>query len=69
MASEDEYRVDPRRRDVPETGIFIRAKEGDAWGSHDLAHLDRDSVMRWLQRDDRMTRRVVLLLLGYEGDE
>lgn len=67
MANDNDLRVDPRRLDGPETGIFIRAKKGERWGSYDLAALDRDSVMRWLEQDEGMARRVVLLLLGHEG--
>lgn len=59
----EDYLVDPSRLDEWGTGIYIRARHGEKWGSHDLAHLDRDSVTRWLRRDEGTAERVVLLLL------
>ena len=42
--------VDPSRLDRDDTtGIYVRAKHGDRWGSHDIATLDAASLLRWLQ--------------------
>ena len=64
-----DYLVDPRRLNNPETGIYVRARHGEEWGPHDLAHLDRDSVTRWLRSGERIAERTALLLLfGPEAD-
>lgn len=62
-ASDGDYLVDPSRLDEWGVGIYIRARHDGKWGTHDLAHLDRDSVTRWLRRNDGTAERVVLLLL------
>ena len=38
--------VDPNRTHLPETGIYVRAREvtGGAFESVDIAHLDRPSL-------------------------
>jgi len=65
MTDESDYLVDPSRLNEPETGIFIRARLGTQWGSHDLATLDRDSVVRWLtSRDNPAEAARLALLLG-----
>jgi hypothetical protein len=40
--------VDPERKNLAETGIYVRAKDGDNWVSADIAHLDRESLKEWL---------------------
>jgi len=60
-----DYKVDPKRLKLPETGIYIRATHEGKWGSHDLAHLDRASLIRWLERDPDLAERTVLALLRH----
>jgi len=31
------------------TGIYVRAYDGEHWGSWDIIYLDRESVLRWLR--------------------
>ena len=65
----DELKLDPNRLDLPETGIYIRAKdEAGKWGSHDIAHLDRESLLRWLRSrggSNPWAENVVAILLGH----
>ena len=58
-----DYLVDPGRLNTPEIGIYVRARHGEEWGPHDLAHLDRDSVTRWLGSGNRNAEQTALLLL------
>ncbi len=64
-----ELQVDPERLDIPETGIFVRAKLNDKWGSHDIAHLKPESLLVWLRSrggENVWAENVVFLLLGHE---
>jgi hypothetical protein len=61
-----DLKADPARLDYPETGIFIRAKQDGRWGAVDLSHLDRESVIAWLNRDEGVAQNVVLILLGHK---
>ncbi len=64
----DNYRVDPERHgEGYSTGIYIRAQLAGKWGNHDLAVLDRDSVLRWLTRSDELPTNTVLAILGHES--
>lgn len=66
--SSDDLIVDPNRGepDGHITGIFIRARNGDKWGSFDIAVLTRESVLRWLAgRDERYLKSTILALLGH----
>lgn len=60
--------IDPKRKDLPETGIFVRAKDGDRWVSADIVHLDTDSLVSWLTSRDSINFpiQVVKALLGHE---
>lgn len=63
-----ELRVDSSRIGVTETGIYVRAKHDDKWGSHDIAELDRDSLRAWLRSrggDNPWAESVVEALLGH----
>ena len=60
-----EYKVDPARMKRPETGIYIRATLNGDWGRHDLAHLDRDSLVWWLDSKAGLARSTVLAFLGH----
>ncbi len=62
--------VDPERVDLAETGIFVRAMYLGTWGSHDIAHLDRASLLQWLRsrgEKNEWAEGVLLHLLGHEG--
>lgn len=51
------------------TGIYVRARLEDRWGSYDIVTLDRDSLIRWLKcrgGDNQWAENVVLALLGHE---
>lgn len=58
--------VDPTRyRVVPETGIYVRAMLHGSWGSHDIAELDRASLVLWLESVPNLALNTVLILLGH----
>lgn len=64
----NDLNVDPARAQIPETGIYVRAKKDDRWGSHDIAHLDRKSLYEWLRSrggDNLWAENTVLILLGH----
>jgi hypothetical protein len=71
MATENEpYRLDPTRIDLPETGIYVRATSSGAWDSIDIAHLDEDSLNRWLTSrggSNPWAESVVRRILGHQG--
>lgn len=49
------------------TGIYVRAKdpEDGCWGAHDLAELDRASLLEWLRTEPGRAEQVVLVLLEH----
>ena len=50
------------------TGIYVRAKIGDKWESADIALLEKDSLLSWLQSrggKNRIAEDVVGILLGH----
>jgi hypothetical protein len=59
--------TDDSRMELPETGIYVRAKNSaGTWSSFDLAHLDKASVRRFVSsRDKTWAENVVLILLGH----
>ena len=68
----EELRVDPDRQKEFEfsgTGILVRAKDSDGkWGSFDIVHLDKESLLSWLKSrggDNRYAEDVVGILLGH----
>ena len=61
-----DYREDPKRGDMPETGIYVRAiTRTDGWGHVDISRLDRPSLEAWLGSRPGLAIRVVLMLLGH----
>jgi hypothetical protein len=63
-------KTDPER--VPQrhgdTGIFVRAKNGEEWGSYDIAELDKASLLQWLQSrggNNPLAENTVGILLDY----
>jgi hypothetical protein len=70
-----ELKVDPARLGMPETGFYVRATLDGKWGSHDIAHLGRGSLIMWLKTgqaaNENFTINVLLPLLGLEqvGEE
>ncbi len=72
-----EFIANPLRSEVAEsggTGIYVRAKRGEAWASVDILELTRDSLLDWLRsRDERepdvgahWRESVILICFGYE---
>jgi hypothetical protein len=65
--------IDPNRTDLPETGIFVRAKNtAGEWDSIDIAHLTRESLFDWLRSrggDNPWAENTVAILLGHEIEE
>lgn len=50
------------------TGIYVRARSRGKWGSHDIAALDKPSLLAWLKSrggDNQVAEDVVGHLLGY----
>jgi hypothetical protein len=63
-----ELTIDPKRMDLPPTGIFVRAKGPDGYGNFDIVQLDTDSLFRWLRSrggENAWAESVVALLLGH----
>lgn len=61
------YRVDPAHKiGAGETGVFVRAMDGELWGNADIAWLDADSLVRWLSAEPTRAVQVCGLLLGHD---
>ena len=63
-------KVDPKRVDLPETGIYVRAQDDKGkWGAHDISHLDTESLRAWINskkdKDYEFLTEVVLHILGH----
>ena len=57
-----------RKGKFGETGIFVRAKDGDRWTSVDIADLEKDSLLEWLKSrggDNRWAEDVCGILMGH----
>ena len=62
--------ADPKRSDVPETGIYVRALNVEGkWDSIDISRLTADSLRHWLSSKPDLAEKVLLRLLGYEWTE
>lgn len=66
----NDLRVDDEREHEQRgaTNIFVRAKFEDAWGSYDIAELDRLSLLRWLRSrggENLWAENTVISLLGH----
>lgn len=60
-------KIDPKRTSLAESGIYVRAQDQTGeWGSHDIAHLDRESLLLWM-RLRGCEQDTVLALLGHES--
>jgi hypothetical protein len=62
--------VDPERAAQfhGESGIFVRAKDGDKWVNADIAELDKSSLLAWLRSrggDNPCAENTVGLLFGH----
>ena len=60
--------VDETRVDVGETGIFVRALCKGKWGSHDIATLYKESLLKFLRSregDNPWAEDVIGILLGH----
>lgn len=62
--------VDPSRLGTHDTGIFVRAKNDNCWGSYDIGELDYDSLMVWLKSrggSNPWAENCVCVMLGHNG--
>jgi hypothetical protein len=63
--------VDPQRVSFENfTGMYVRARNGEAWGAYDIAQLDRASLDQWLRSRggaNEWAEAVVRQLLGHEA--
>jgi hypothetical protein len=70
---------DPTRTELPETGIFVRAQVSQLvpkfptseamaiWGNVDINHLDRQSLITWMDdKDKAYLMSLALFLLNHE---
>ena len=60
--------VDESRINLPETGISIRAKFKDKWGTYDIIHLTKKSLLGWLRMDgggNKLAENCVGIVLGH----
>ena len=68
----DEFIVDPNAvgpgNPPQSTGVLVRARLHGVWGNHDIAHLDDESLNRWITShlDDSGRLRLIRTLLGRE---
>jgi hypothetical protein len=67
-------KIDPARlSSEPETGIFVRAQDDKGhWLSVDIAHLDKASLLEWLQSrggNNPLAENTVCILLGHGSVE
>jgi hypothetical protein len=59
------------RTHLPQTGIYVRATDGDSYAPHDIAHLSLDSLMRWLRSrggDNQWAESCLAMILGHSTD-
>jgi hypothetical protein len=62
------YYVDAERFGTS-TGIKVRARFGEKWGSYDIGELTRGSLMDWLRSrggSNPWAEQTVAILLGWE---
>jgi hypothetical protein len=62
------YKVDPTRTGMGESGIYVRALDGERWVSVDIVDLDKESLLHWLRSrggDNPWAEDVVGILLGH----
>ena len=64
---------DPKRRSLPETGIYVRALRNEdgkeRWSNVDMAHLDRDSLRVFLRSrggENLWAENILATLLGHD---
>lgn len=65
---DEELKVDKKRIGFGETGIFIRAKKDNKWGSYDISELTKESLLSWLKSrggDNKWAENAVGILLGH----
>jgi len=68
--TDEKLRVDPMRRNHPETGIYTRAylMSGEV-ASVDIVHLDAASLLKWLRSrggENKWAENCFGVLLGHE---
>jgi len=68
VPKEGEFHEDSTRLGLQHTGIFVRGRRTTGeYGSIDIMHLTRDSLIDWLEsrKDVDLARNTVLLILGH----
>ena len=63
-----ELKVDESRLGRNSTGIYVRAKHNDSWGSFDIYELNKESLVIWLTDSgcsNPMAENTVGILLGH----
>jgi hypothetical protein len=63
-----DLRVDPARRTLERTGIYVRARDGERFVSADIDQLDKRSLLAWLRSrggDNPYAEDVVGLIMGH----
>lgn len=69
--NEFDYQVDSTRATdqyADATGIYVRARHDEKWGSYDIAQLTPGSLLRWLRsrgEKNEFAENVVGILLGH----
>jgi len=65
-----ELKADPKRQNIGETGIFVRAKNtDDKWAAVDIVSLDKESLLMWLRSrggKNEWAENTVGVLLGHD---
>ena len=68
MTENEPYRIDPERVGIIDTGIYVRATDGDTWLNADISELDQPSLHRWLRSrggGNEFAENVIYVLLGH----
>ena len=68
MTENEPYRIDPDRVGLIDTGIYVRATDGDTWLNADISELDQPSLHRWLRSrggGNEFAENVIYVLLGH----
>ena len=62
-----DLQVDPLRvHDYKDySGVYVLAKLNDRWGSYDIATLERNSLVQWLQESPARAPYIVCKLLNF----
>ena len=68
MTDELDLRVDPARRNLERTGIYVRARDGERFVSADIDQLDKRSLLAFLRSrggDNPWAEEIIGLIMGH----